>query len=199
MPDIDPIAAYGALVATGVALWNGWNTWSARRRRLRVTAYIGTIYVPTGVVTPDYQPAGRQVVFKAQNDGPLSVRVQSCGLARTKWRWGKRVVTARLQLTIPENVQFPQDVGPGHSLDASAELLTFCGSTKPGGWAGYERPYFTDAVGRTYLGNLDGGFMEELESIAEERQRALDEFAQQSNRSQSDMPPVTPSNAAVDE
>jgi hypothetical protein len=48
MSQLDPFAAYGAVVATAVALWNVRESW--RTRALRVSAYIGTVYIPTGIV-----------------------------------------------------------------------------------------------------------------------------------------------------
>ena len=169
MAGVDTLAAYGALVAAVVALWSVWNSWRASHRQLRVSASIGTLLVATGVTQPDYREAGRQVLFKAQNDGPVSVHVQSCGLATTKRRWGRHVIEARMQLTLPQNFRFPQDIMPGRALEAIAELDTFCGDAAPGDWAGYDRPYFIDAVGRSYLGRLDPGFLEELEAVSRER------------------------------
>lgn len=174
MAGIDPLAAYGAFVSTAVAAWSVSESLRQRRRRLRVTCGIGTVYVPTGIVQPNYQPAGRHVSFKAQNDGPLVVRVVSCGLAKTRRRWLRREVVARMQLMIPENVHFPQDVEPGRSLDAVAKLTTFIGTAAADDFIEYDRPYFADALGRTYLGALDRGFLEEIRTACGDRDRPGD-------------------------
>ncbi len=137
--------------------------------------------MPTGTVTPNYEARGRHVVFKAQNEGPVRIRVQSCGLARTKRGWRRRVVTGREQLLIPNNIRFPQDVAPGDSLEALAEIHMFCGDAKPGDWADLTRAYFTDAIGRTYLGKLAPDFTAELVSISTTRSRASEEFVEQSD------------------
>lgn len=175
MPSADPVAVYGAVVATlatAIALWNVFVTWRARSPTLRVSADVGTILVPTDPVVANYKPAGEYVVFKAENVGALTIRVQSCGLAKTRRRWGRRVATERLQLTIPEIApSFPQDIAPGQAYDAPAEISTFWEGMLPGGTDGYEQAYFNDAVGGTYLGRVTPRLVEKLESHASESER----------------------------
>ena len=167
MPSADPLAVYGALVSTSVALWTIRTTWRAQRPSLRVSADVGTVLVPTGTVSPNYGTVGKYVVFKAENIGALVIRVQSCGLAKTRRRWGRRVVTERLQLTLPEIVPgFPQDIGPGQAYDAPAKLATFWEGCELGEAFDWECAYFIDAVGRTYLGKVTPRLLEALESIA---------------------------------
>ncbi len=170
MPSVDPVAAYAATLATLVAIWNVYATWRARSSTLRVSADIGSILLPTDPVLANYKSTGTFVVFKAENVGALTVRVQSCGMARTKRRWGRRVPIERLQLTIPEiSPPFPQDIAPGHAYDAPAGLAKFWEGMAPGRTAGYEHAYFKDAVGRTYLGKVTPRLLDALESYAEEQ------------------------------
>ena len=175
MPGADLIAVYGAVVATAVALWNVYVTWRARSSILRVSADVATILLPTGNVSPDYKPVGKFVVLKAENVGALTIRVQSCGLAKTKRRWGRRVATERLQLTIPQvGPGFPQDIAPGQAYDAPAELSKFWEGKVPGGTVGYEHAYFVDAVGRTYMGKVAPRLLEELESLAQDQNQRVE-------------------------
>jgi len=162
MPEIDPLAAYAAGLASVTFIWRVVDDYRSRSRRLKVSAYIGTVYVPTGITQPNYQRAGRYVTFKAQNAGPLDVQVQSCGLAKTKLRLGGRRVIAQKQLTLPENFHFPQEIPVGRHVDAIAKLETFVGDSAPSDWDGYDRPYFDDAVGKTHLGPVERELLREL-------------------------------------
>jgi hypothetical protein len=99
----DVLAAYGALLATGIAAWDVAK-YALERARLRVTCYVGQLATPgVGITHRDL------LTYSIANTGGKPIVVTTLGGAL---RNGKHFIV--IEPTIP--ITFPRTLQPGESI-----------------------------------------------------------------------------------
>lgn len=159
------IAIYGAVLATAVFIRQIVDARAAMSRSLRVEVDVAQMHVPVNMAG-EYEYAGDIVDFVARNVGMLDVRVIQCGLARTEWRRGRRVIVERLAMPLPAGgVRFPHDIPAGQSASFYATAVAWCANPPEKGWRAYKYVYFEDALRRFHKARVSRKFFHDLERL----------------------------------